>query len=315
MPNRKKSLVESFKNSLIYLYKKNKCYQGYIVYIDGGICSQMSQYMIGDFLKERGYEVKYDISWFKKSGRDMQGLQARRFDLVNLCKSLKVEIASKKEIFIFKILFYYKNNNISKDTKNGNLEYIPKAPLYLDGYYHMGLNQIQKYDKIFKFDCNTLELLGKNKEIYRQICNEKCSVGIHVRRGDMALKGYYWKVLKPAYFVEAIKEFDIEKSHYYFFSDDLEWVMKEIIPIIPNIKYTIVDNNNSDKGYIDLFLLSCCKHQISSQGSFGGTSFLFNNNKNKMLVAPAIDGKSFWKNAFPDNRVKLIELTEEMVDN
>ena len=44
---------------------------------------------------------------------------------------------------------------------------------------------------------------------------------------------------------------------FYFFSDEPQWVMDELIPKIGDIDYVIVsDDDESDKGYMDMFLIS-----------------------------------------------------------
>lgn len=40
-----------------------------IIRVDGGICSQIAFFVLGLVFKEKGYEVKYDLSWFETSGK------------------------------------------------------------------------------------------------------------------------------------------------------------------------------------------------------------------------------------------------------
>lgn len=35
-----------------------------IVYMDGGICSQINQYVIGQLIARKGYQVSYDTTFF-----------------------------------------------------------------------------------------------------------------------------------------------------------------------------------------------------------------------------------------------------------
>jgi hypothetical protein len=67
----------------------------------------------------------------------------------------------------------------------------------------------------------------------------------------------------------------------------MNYVKQEIAPKIDkNIKFTIVDSNDNDKGYFDLYLLSMCKHQILSNSSFGVIGALLNKNKDKIVIMP-----------------------------
>ena len=69
-----------------------------IVRVDGGICSQMHFFLIGQQLKENGFLVKYDLDWFKNNGKDLTGKFARNFDLLKAFPDLDVCVAKKYEI-------------------------------------------------------------------------------------------------------------------------------------------------------------------------------------------------------------------------
>ena len=47
-----------------------------------------------------------------------------------------------------------------------------------------------------------------------------------------------------------------------------------------------VDVNDVNSGHFDLFLISKCDHQVSSNSSFGYWGGLLNNNTNKMVIIP-----------------------------
>ena len=69
--------------------------------------------------------------------------------------------------------------------------------------------------------------------------------------------------------------------------------MQELLPIIPvKIEYKVVQNG-SEKGYIDLFLISMCKHQITSKGSLGKYGALLGMNKEKMVLVSKDDTQTF----------------------
>jgi hypothetical protein len=67
----------------------------------------------------------------------------------------------------------------------------------------------------------------------------------------------------------------------------MDWVKKHIVNKLPsNIEYSFIENNDNDTGFIDLYLISKCTHQISSNSSFGIWGGLLNQNKNKIVVIP-----------------------------
>ncbi len=61
-----------------------------ILRMDGGICSQISFWALGNFYAESGFQVKFDMSWFIKNGLDMDGKFARNFDFCKLFPELKI---------------------------------------------------------------------------------------------------------------------------------------------------------------------------------------------------------------------------------
>ena len=52
-----------------------------VVMVDGGICSQMNQYLLGQIYAQRGEDVLYDLNWYEKVGTDVDGHFARTFEL------------------------------------------------------------------------------------------------------------------------------------------------------------------------------------------------------------------------------------------
>lgn len=42
-----------------------------VLLMDGGVCSQMHQYLLGHLFGQKGYRVEYDLTFFKEWGSDM----------------------------------------------------------------------------------------------------------------------------------------------------------------------------------------------------------------------------------------------------
>ena len=78
-----------------------------VVLMDGGICSQMLQYLLGEFFRKRGCKVVYDLSFYKEWGSDMDYKFARNFDLLKVFPYLGLTIATEFEISYYKRHFYY----------------------------------------------------------------------------------------------------------------------------------------------------------------------------------------------------------------
>lgn len=44
-----------------------------VLNMDGGICSQMHFYIVGRIFEKKGQRVLYNLDWFSKEGKDMDG--------------------------------------------------------------------------------------------------------------------------------------------------------------------------------------------------------------------------------------------------
>ena len=87
---------------------------------------------------------------------------------------------------------------------------------------------------------------------------------------------------------------------FYFFSDEPEWVASELIPYLEfaNENCKVVDINGSDKGYMDLFLIAYCKHQITSKGTLGKYGALLRDSADKIVILCDDKVEYQWKGVF-----------------
>lgn len=139
--------------------------------------------------------------------------------------------------------------------------------------------------KVFKF--KELEDL---KNIQNQsLINNSNSVSIHVRRSDhlydnnLLYTGGYFKratniinekVLNPVYFI---------------FSEDATWCRENINELgldSNNDTIYFIDWNTGVNSYIDMQLMSYCKHNIIPNSSFSWWAAYLNKNKEKITIAP-----------------------------
>lgn len=233
-----------------------------IIRMDGGICSQLNFYAVGAFLESKGYIVKYDLSWFKENGMDLDGRFVRNFDLLKAFPSFNITEATDDEIRYF-AKHYPKNTNELNEFK---------PPLYLDKYPSGMSFFVQNRNDFIK------NFLPEDVSSVSGVLNDiksHVSCAIHVRRGDVVENSQnhvYGNPCSIDYFITAIKLLQCldKKAKFYFFSDEISWVRDNIIPLLKkDIDYELCATNGSDKGYLDLLLISNCDHIIASKGSLG----------------------------------------------
>ena len=240
-----------------------------IIRVDGGIASQIDFVALGLEFESRGYKVKYDLSWFDECGNGFYNEQKGydrsyniAFDIPKAFPDIKCEIANRDENEIYRKKYFVDNEEVIE----------LKPPLYVGGY--LGRHFHFKYRDFFAKHFNPKEIQESDSEskilLDNILSNHSC--GVHIRRGDLSKEHVvYGKPLSVEYFLKNIQlVLQIEpKSKFYFFSDDLEWVKKNVIPSLNSIEYEICNVNSVEKGYLDLYLLSRCKIIIASHGSMG----------------------------------------------
>lgn len=229
-----------------------------IVYMDGGICSQIYIWVKGQYYAENGLDVRYDLHWFETCGKDQFGNMPRVFELLEMWPNLPFKTVSKLMRKIYLLFF-------QADTNNGNWLPTPsslKHSIYFYGYWNM---PSELYEGIFHKFFN-ISWSAVPAKVDRS-CYLNC-VGIHVRRGDLA-KGDNpaYGGVSEGYFQRAIEfcnnNFCLQK--FLFFSDEPDWVEQNICSEMKQ-PYEIIRNN---KAWEDLWLLAHCPVVVSSQGSFG----------------------------------------------
>ena len=274
---------------LINLYNSNSHTENdlIILWVCGGLCGQIRKYILGKYIYVKyNKKVKYDLNWYKYNGMDDYKKLNRNFDLLNIFPDLDFEIATDDEINIYKSCFeidlppLYDFSNLIENNKK---LYLSGTPDDRNCFFEIKNIILDKLN----FDKYLLNRLNaKNKLILEEIKNSN-SVSIHIRRGDFQIYGF----LDDHYYIDSVKNI-IEKlspniPKFFFFSDDSKYVKKNILNNLPTkYEYIVVEENDNDAGYIDLYLMMNAKHQIASNGSFGYFAYCFNKNKNKILISP-----------------------------
>lgn len=260
-----------------------------IIEISGGLGNQMFQYALGVELKLRGFYVTYDDRKILITGNQHNGFELERVFKINyhrngFWENLIVTMCRAHDKLTGKdrgmVL-------IDKEPTAIN-EIISKNKIYLRGYWQ-NPNYWEKcrgnLKDIFEFKIDHID--DRNKDIAKKIKSEN-SVSIHVRRGD-----YLWaenaearmEICTLEYYKKAIS-YIYEKARncsFYFFSDDPKWVRANFT----ELDYILIDWNQGENSYLDMYLMSLCKHNIIANSSFSWWGAVLNCNKEKIVVSPS----------------------------
>lgn len=270
-----------------------------ILLLDGGICSQMHQYLLGQLYVQKKYLVRYDLTFYKEWGSDLNRQFVRNFDLLKAFPYLKLKTPSSTALSWYKKRFYNVGNNTCKRVDD--FSFLQKTPpVYLGGYYHLPADiWLPAFHELFRMEKGVLD--SANAKLCDEIDLRFCSVGVHVRRGDLKVEVYdYGKPASLDYFSKAVSFFKEKDTtpFFYFFSDEPDWVRNELLPSLQltGEECKVVDLNGSDKGYMDLFLIAHCKHQITSKGTLGKYGAILRDNPEKIVVLCDDEIEYSWRN-------------------
>lgn len=264
-----------------------------IVRVTGGLGNQMFQYAMYKSLEKKGKLVKLDSKSFYETKKEHNGYELERIFDIKPNKPTKEDLEKFDENNIstlFKIKRkLFGDKKFVYDTKEYvfNKDVYKLKNSYLNGYwqsikYFEGIENDIKKDFRFK---NQLD--NKNLEILNEIENSN-SISIHIRRGDyMSPENYnmYGCIATPTYYKKAIKviEAKVENPTFFVFSNDMDWVKKNIQI---NSRVFYIDINSGNGSYKDMQLMSNCKHNIIANSSFSWWGAWLNENKNKIVIAP-----------------------------
>jgi hypothetical protein len=136
-------------------------------------------------------------------------------------------------------------------------------------------------------------------ENLRLIEKERSPVFVHIRRGDYLQKRMHdlGNICTIDYFHKAITYFqkEIINPSFYFFSDDINWVMQNFSD------ENFVFFNSSLNPVNDLYLMSRCRHGIISNSTYSWWGAWLISGKDKIIISP-----SKWNQKKPEEIDRIV---------
>lgn len=262
-----------------------------IIQFAGGLGNQIFQYAFSlNFLKNC-IPIKYDLSFYQRQ-KIHNG-----FELKSVFEEIDIAFANYRDIFHFlekkivngeKKYLLKEGCNIIREEEKEEFKYLEHL-LKVNNSYFQGYWQNRSYFEVKSFhlrekltfkDLSPNDLL--NNEILLKIQSSN-SVSIHIRRGDY-LKSPIHNILDINYYKKAVEiiENKITEPIFFIFSDDIGWVKNQEL----FSDCVFVDNNKNDTAYIDMQLMSLCKHNIIANSTFSWWAAWLNKNTDKIVVSP-----------------------------
>jgi hypothetical protein len=290
-----------------------------IVKLMGGLGNQMFQYAAGRCLSHlHKTELKLDLAFLNADSQNKYTQRNYGLNVFNIDAGLANELDLKPFLPLEKgkitrtlqrklpILYFKVVANESGHSFHKEFYSYPKH-VYLNGFW-----QSEKYfepvkDFILKEFTLKEKLSPENEELAGKIRNSN-SVSLHIRRGDYVdnkeARDFHGSC-SLEYYKEALNYLKNKSTgtSLFVFSDDVAWAKDNLKVDVP---VHFVDMNNP--GYIDMHLMSICKHNIIANSSFSWWAAWLNQNPDKTVIAP----KKWFANPntqtpdiYPDNWVKI----------
>ncbi|MBD5473526.1 MAG: alpha-1,2-fucosyltransferase [Lachnospiraceae bacterium] len=303
-----------------------------IIRMSGGLGNQMFQYALYLKLCAMGKEVKFDdINEYRgEKARPIVlaifGIDYPRATWNEIIKftdqSMEIKKRIRRHLFGRKAVWYEEQGS-----------YDPQV-LSFDSMYLKGGFQSEKYFEDIKDEVRSTyqfpELdemhLPEKLHLVTQSCLNKIegceSAALHMYRGDSRNnEELYDGICTEQYYEGAVRY--IQDRHpnavFFIFSNEPKWVKGWVIALMKSqikegmskeeirgleSRFVLVEANSQHTGYLDMFLMSRCKHNIISNSSFSWWAAWINKNPDKLVCAP-----SRWKNEGESNEVYTAGMT------
>lgn len=284
-----------------------------LIQLQGGLGNQMFQYATAKALSLTTKSDLYlDLSFLDQNQKAAPGFTLRKYEL-NIFRNIEESLAEEK---VRRQFYKNKKKGIWRSWFKRSLEYTYqekslfyyphvlslKPPVLLKGYF-----QSEKYFKEYRLDILTCfefpKLKGddENTEVLKKITSSN-SVSIHIRRGDFLnpVTNEVHGLCGVDYYKKAISWMRerFRSCVFILFSDDPDWVMKELFPLTNGI---LVNSNLEKNSWKDMYLMSQCKHHIVANSSFSWWGAWLNESPDKVVIAPKKWIKNDLENQFSDS--------------
>ena len=262
-----------------------------IIKLFGGLGNQMFQYAFYNYLLSKGYKNVY-LDKNTKGINDHDDFRLM-IPFIKVNNGMFVSKHISRLLFIVCILIrkLFKINLIASDSDSdsNNIRNLNTNKVFYIGYWqNKFFIENVSADLRIKF---TFKPITDNINKYiLNIIKENESVSIHVRRGDYftdeKVRIIHGDICTVKYYNNAIQRIKsiIENPTFFVFSDDISWAKANL-----KLEHAyFIDWNIKNNSYIDMQLMSNCKHNIIANSSFSWWAAWINDNPQKTIVAPDI---------------------------
>lgn len=248
-----------------------------VVRFKGGIGNQIFQYAFYQNLLQRGRDVYADIDYFTQFSSKGSFIN-RKFLLKDAFPDIDLKIDNSR---------YRKNAELVQETRFFELDeaIFANKDCVFEGYW-----QTEKYfGEIKELLVSKLRFAyGESRlQEFAKMFSCGCMTSVHIRRGDyLQLNDAYGGICTTQYYREAMNYIRQResKTRFVFFSDDIEWVQKNLK--MEDSLYVNRQMFEDYKDWYDMSLMSMCRHHIIANSSFSWWGAWLSRSAEKIVIAP-----------------------------
>lgn len=285
-------LFNQFNEGLVIPAKRRRGFQGkkgIIICLSGGLGNQMFQYALYLYYRSRGIWVKIDdvTEYLHEKKRKPElgifGIQYDRATDEEIChwtdSYMDLPARIRRKLTGRRTRWYM-------DTYNFQPSVLKMEDAYLYGWW-----QSEKYFKEIENEVREafvfpVDSLNEKNKLYLEMIQGCESIGVHVRRGDyLEADEVYGGICTSSYYEKAMNSMRKKRPgcRFFIFTNDVCWVKENMAAQ----DVTVVEENDEAHGWLDMFLMSRCRHNIIANSSFSWWAAWLNANPGKLVIAPA----------------------------
>jgi hypothetical protein len=165
----------------------------------------------------------------------------------------------------------------------------------LNGYF-----QSEKYFSDYRDDIIRMFSNQSIVETLRDLYPWENSVSIHVRHEDFLQFNTMEELPSVGYYQRAVDIIDgkTQVDHIFVFSDDMKWCKENLKDRRVVLVRWYVD-------FVDMYLMSLCRHNIIADSTFSWWGSYLNVNKDKIVIAPEKWNKNGNTDIYSDNMIVI----------
>lgn len=275
-----------------------------IINITGGLGNQMFQYAFAISLKRRFPEEKilidtshYHTFFFKR----FKGINLHNgYEIEELFPKADLPVAGFSELV--KVTYYIPNyvlfricRKLLPQRKTELIPHYRENYIYLQNAYASGDRYYEGFWQCIKYYMSIKDTLREiyshpapnryNRMLIDRISTDN-SVGIHIRRGDYLAQSVYSNICTIEYYKKSIEKVlsDGVPHSFYIFSNDMEWCIENIKPLVKENEIVFVTDNKGKNSFWDMFLMTYCKDLIIANSSFSWWGAFLNKQRGRVYA-------------------------------